>query len=321
MLKELQEKIYQDKAIHFNEALSLCQYKDKEVFYHSANEIREYFTGNTIELCSISNARSGKCSEDCKWCAQSSYYNTDIEEYDLISQDEAIFQARQNAQYGVHKYSLVTSGKSLSKNNIKQICAIYTKINESIPINLCASMGLLNEEKLIMLKKAGIKQYHCNLETAQSYFHKMCSTHAYHEKIQTIKLAQDLGFEVCSGGIIGLGETLEQRIELALELRNLNIQSIPINILIPIKGTALGNAAPLTDDDILTTFAIFRFINPKAKIRFAGGRSLIGHIQDKALKTGINAALVGDLLTTIGSNVQEDINNFKKAGFHLKKQL
>lgn len=165
--------------------------------------------------------------------------------------------------------------------------------------------------------EAGVEHYHCNIETAPSYFSNLVSTHTIEEKIETIKTAQKVGLKVCSGGIIGMGETMQQRIEMAFLLRELGIKSIPINILQAIKGTALENMPPLSEEEVLTTIAVFRFIHPDAHLRFAGGRVQIKHFQDKALKAGISAALTGDYLTSTGSNIQEDINDFKQAGFNI----
>ena len=315
MIQEIKNRIIQGDSITKQEALKLANCNDKEAVYKIADEIREHFTGNSFELCTITNAKSGKCSENCKWCAQSAHFNTNVTEYEMIDKNEAIRQAKQNREYGVNKYSLVTSGKALSVKNLKKLCSVYNDIKKENDITLCASMGLLDKERLQMLKDAGIEHYHCNLETAPSYFKKLCTTHTFEQKIETIKNAQELGMGVCSGGIIGMGESMKHRIELAFELKKLNIKSIPINILNPIEGTPLQGTKKLTDAEILTTFAIFRLINPTAKIRFAGGRALISHIQEKALKSGINSALVGNLLTTLGTNVPEDIKAFAEAGF------
>ena len=176
-------------------------------------------------------------------------------------------------------------------------------------------MGLLKREQLQRLKEAGIDRYHCNLETSRRYFGELCSTHTTDEKMATIRAAREVGMEVCSGGIIGMGETMEDRVDLALLLRELEVKSIPINILNPIPGTPLEGMPPLSEEEVLTTIAMFRFIHPDAYLRFAGGRALIAHIEEKAIRTGINAAIVGDLLTTVGSKVQEDRIKIQQLGF------
>lgn len=318
MIIELYEKIINGKNMCYDEAVNLIKHHSCEELCRLADDLRQYFTGNSFDMCSITNARSGRCSEDCKWCAQSSHYKTKIDTYELVDPDFAIEQAINNEKKGVHRYSLVTSGRKVNDNNLQKLIDVYKKISEKSDIHLCASMGLLSKDQLKMLKEAGIGHYHCNLETARSYFPELCTTHTYEEKVLTIKAAQEIGLSVCSGGIIGMGETMEQRIELAIELRELGILSIPINFLMPVEGTPLESAQQLSDDEILTTLAIFRIINPTAMIRFAGGRQLIKHIQQKALQAGVSAALVGDLLTTVGSDIDEDICNFKNAGFKLK---
>lgn len=310
-------KVLNGQSLTYDEAVAISRSTNKEQLYKAAGEIRDHFSGKQFDMCSIVNAKSGKCSEDCKWCAQSTFYSTNIQTYEMVDEKEAVEQACSNARQGVHKYSLVTSGKSLSDANINQLVSVYKQIKQKANIALCASMGLLDKNRLMKLKTAGVEHYHCNLETSRSFFSTLCTTHSYDQKVQTIRWAQEIGLEVCSGGIIGMGETMNDRIELALELNALGIESIPVNILNPVDGTPLEGMKPLSDEDILTTFALFRFINPKAKIRFAGGRMQIKHLQEKALKVGVNAALVGDLLTTIGSNVEEDKQAFAKAGFEV----
>jgi len=319
MVKQIKERILGGGAITHQEALELVSNANKEELYDAANQIRLHFKGNHMEMCSILNAKSGKCTQDCKWCSQSMFHKTNVEEYELVDLKVAEQQAKENAEKGVHKFSLVTSGRAISKKNLDELCGVYKKIQKSTPIHLCASMGLLNRSQLEQLKDAGVKHYHCNIETAPSYFPKLVSSHTIDEKIRTIKFAQELGMGVCSGGIIGMGETMEQRIEMAFTLKELNIESIPINILMPVEGTAMEGAEKLADEEILTTFAMFRLINPTANIRLAGGRSLISHIQDKALASGVSAALVGDYLTTIGTNIEQDKEIFSKAGFALQK--
>jgi len=317
LVDRLKEKVLRGERIDMNEALELVNYEDKDMLYAAANEIRTHFVGNNFDLCSITNAKSGKCSEDCKWCAQSAHFDTQVDVYDVIDAKEAVEQAQSNEKQGVHKYSLVTSGRALSSFKFDKLIGVYREVKEKTNIRLCASLGLIKEEQLKRLKEEGVEHYHCNLETARSFFPSLCTTHSYDEKVNTIKAALAQGLGVCSGGIIGMGETMAHRIELAMELQELGVKSIPINILNPIEGTPLQGTAKLTDEEVLTTIALFRFINPEAKIRFAGGRNQIKHIEKKALSAGINAALVGDLLTTIGTNVQEDRVSFQNAGFRL----
>ncbi len=316
MIEALKQKVLNNKKISHREAVELSKGTNKQALYDAANEIRRHFCKDTLELCSITNAKSGKCSENCKWCSQSAHYQTHIKEYDIVERNQAVAEAYNSYQQGVSRHSLVTSGRKVSDKTLDRLILIYNEISARCPIGLCASLGLVNEQQIIRLKEeAHIQNYHCNLETAPSFFSKLVSTHTIEEKITTIKLAQKHGINVCSGGIIGMGENMEQRIELALLLRELNIRSIPLNILQPIAGTPLQNTSPLSEEELLTSIAIFRFINPKARLRFAGGRMQIKTFQHKALKAGINAAITGDYLTSTGSNIQQDIKDFTHAGF------
>lgn len=319
MIETLKNKVLNGGRISKEDALYLSQSKDKDALYKAANEIRSHFCKNEFDLCSITNARSGKCSQDCKWCSQSKHHNTAIEEYELVDRKQAVNEALENAKQGVTRHSLVTSGRRVSNKTLDELIPVYREISAQSSLGLCASMGLITKEQMIRLKEeAGVSHYHCNIETAPSFFSSLVSSHTLEDKIETIKLAQKTGLKVCSGGIIGMGETMEQRIEMALLLRDLEIKSIPINILQAIKGTALENTPLLSEEEILSSIALFRFINPDAHIRFAGGRVQIKHFQHKALKAGISAALTGDYLTSTGSNIQEDITDFKNAGFKIK---
>ncbi len=315
MIERLKKKVLSGGQITREEALQLSMVHDRQALYAAAGEIRDKMAGRHFDTCSIINARSGRCSENCKWCAQSAVFKTNVEEYELVDEDTCMQMARLNDEYGVDKFSFVTSGRSLSDRNIDRICGYAMKIGRQSGLHLCASMGLLKKEQLQRLMDAGIRRYHCNLETSPRYFGSLCSTHTIDEKIATIRAAQEIGMEVCSGGIIGMGENMEDRIDLALTVRNLGIKSIPVNILNPIPGTPLEHAASLSDDEVLTTIAVFRFIHPDAYLRFAGGRMLIAHIETEAIAAGINAAIVGDLLTTVGSKVMEDMEKVKELGF------
>ena len=314
---EVRLKLLRGEVINRIEAIELSEIKDRNALYQLAGEVRQKFAGNIFDTCSIVNAKSGKCEEDCKWCSQSAHHNSEVETYELIDAKEAIDQAKHNDAKGIKRFSLVTSGRALSTRIMDRIVGIYKEIQTQTNLEMCASFGLISSEQLLELKANGISHYHCNLETSRSFFPSLCSTHSYDEKVAVIKAAQEAGLKVCSGGILGMGETMQQRIELAFELRDLGIKSVPLNILNAVEGTPLEGKVPLSDEEILTTFALYRLILPDANIRFAGGRHQIKHIQTKALKSGINAALVGDLLTTIGSDIEEDMKDFKLAGFEV----
>ncbi len=318
MIDLLKDKVLSGNPITIDEAVLLSNVPEKEKLYEAAHQITRQCCGNYFDSCSIINAKSGKCSENCKWCAQSGHYRTHINTYDLIDESTCIDIAKKNEHIGIRRIALVTSGKKQQGVNLKPICSFFEKLKVETDMQLCASLGLLSADELKQLQQAGVNRYHCNLETAPSYFNSLCTTHTQEQKIETIRAAQDLGMEVCSGGIIGMGETMLQRIELAFKLNELHIKSIPLNILQPIKGTPLENQPPIGQEEILTTIALFRFINPDAFLRFAGGRSSINkETQQKALYIGINSAIMGDMLTTIGSKTNEDKILFQESGYTL----
>jgi len=314
-VETIYDRIASGGSADFSEVLSLAVNLPKPEFYGLANRIREFFLGNFVETCSIMNARSGLCSEDCKWCAQSGHYKTGVDTYGYVSQSAAVNEAKKAAENRVRRFSLVTSGKTVSDANVERLARAFEAMGKVGGIELCGSFGLLSKVQLQRLKEAGLTRYHCNLEAAPSFFPNLCSTHTIEEKLETISHARDLGIEICSGGIIGMGETLEQRIELAFAIGRTGAVSVPVNILQPIKGTPLEKQLPLSEDEILTAFAVFRIVNPKAHIRFAGGRSSIRAKQELALRAGVSAMLVGDMLTTVGSNIQQDYEMLARLGY------
>lgn len=316
MIIKLSERIKDGYLINKQEAMELLSYDIKTLLKY-ANEIREYFMGNHFDLCCIVNGKSGQCSEDCKFCAQSSHYKTNTEVYSLISQDEFVKDAKYHHDKEVKRYSIVTSGKKLNKREMEHVCDSYKKIKDEVGIKTCASHGLLDEEDLKMLKEVGVERYHNNLETSRNHFSKICTTHTYDDKIETIKAAQRAGLEVCSGGIMGLGENNEDRIDMAFELRNLNIKSIPLNVLNYIEGTPMGHIDQITEEEFLKIVAIYRFINPTSYIRLAGGRNLLTKYGILAFQGGANATITGDLLTTCGNGINEDKEMIKELGFEI----
>ena len=315
LIDTTEQRIVNGESISYEEAVRMAREWQVEDLCELADRLRRRYNGNRIDTCSIMNARSGRCQEDCKWCSQSKLHTSDIEIYPLVGADEAVELATYNAGKGIGRFSLVTSGRTMSDGDIEKSSEIYRRIGEKSDIYLCASMGLLSREQLQKLYDAGVRRYHCNLETAPSYFSSLCSTHTTQDKIDTINAAREVGMEVCSGGIIGMGETMEHRVELAVTLRDMGIKSIPLNVLNPIPGTKLEGTPALSDDELLRSAAIFRIVNPEAHIRFAGGRTLFKHLERRLLHSGVSASILGDMLTTEGSEIDRDKKMFAEEGF------
>lgn len=315
-LEQLKDKALSGEGISREEALWLLEYKDLDALCDAADEVARFWQGNKVDSCSIINARSGLCGEDCKWCAQASRHHTGCETYNFIDADLAKGAAKGNEEAGIRRFSLVTSGRAVSKKDLEKFCELIRELKEDTDLYLCASMGLLDEEGMKMLKDAGIERYHCNMETSSKFFKTLCSTHTPEDKKRTIEAARKCGMEVCSGGIIGMGETAEDRIDFALELRDLDVVSVPINILNPIKGTPLQDVPLISEEDIIRTVAIFRLILPKHSLRFAGGRMRLSHESMlRIMKGGMNGVLMGDMLTTVSNTIEDDRKLFKEAGF------
>ncbi len=283
-----------------------------------ANELTEKLSENLIELCSIANVRSGKCSENCSFCAQSAHFDTNADEYDLLDKAKVLEYAKKMESQKVKRFSLVSSGKGLNPELLEKLLPIYKALKEETSLSICASHGLLSKDMAKKLKEAGVNRYHHNLEAGPNYFHKICTTHKYQDRIDTIKNAKEAGMDICVGGIMGLGETPLDRIEMALDIKDLDVDSIPLNVLTPIEGTPLGKEEILTTDEILRTIAIYRIINPDTPIRFAGGRTLLElNEQLDTYKAGINAIMVGDYLTTDGFDIGKDLSHLKDNKFKI----
>lgn len=315
ILKRIENKSDEGQQITFDEAIELTesQVEDEQLFL-LADKLCKKNMGKRVELCSIINAKSGKCSENCKYCAQSGYYNTDIQSYPLISNNDVLKMAIENEKEGVHRFSIVTSGGSLSSEDFEKILEMLLVLKKETNLKLCASLGSITFEQAVKLKQAGLSMYHHNIETCKEYYKEICDTHTYEDRVTTIRNAENAGLEVCCGGIIGMGESMHQRIKMAFEIRELGIKSLPINILNPIEGTPFENAKRLTPLEILRTISIFRLIIPYASIRYAGGRISLGEYQSKGFKAGINAMMVGNYLTTVGNSISDDINMIQSMG-------
>ncbi|WP_101912888.1 biotin synthase BioB [Megasphaera vaginalis (ex Bordigoni et al. 2020)] len=292
------------------EALELLSLPDNDtpLLLAFADKIRQHFHGDAVDCCAIVNGRSGKCPENCRFCAQSAHYDTGVSEYPLLSETALLQAAAKAKAAGATRFSIVTGGRSVTEGpEFTAVLTALRRIRSEVGIETCCSLGLITNKQLHELKAAGVGRYHANIETAPSYFPSICSTHGFADKAALIRMAGEAGLRVCSGGIIGLGETPEQRIEMACTLRDLGVDSIPLNILNPIAGTPLAAAPHLEPWEILRTFAVFRFLLPQAQIRTAGGREAnLRSLQAYALTSGLNGLMIGGYLTTSGNAVSVD---------------
>lgn len=313
-LERLKKKVLEGYQISKEEALALAEMPLEELT-QAADEIRQKFCKNQFDLCTIINGKSGKCSENCKYCAQSSFYPTDVESYPLLGTEELLKQAEYSSKRGVPRYSIVTSGKKLSSREVEQVCESIRQIKEHVDISVCVSFGLLEEEEFRKVKEAGAVRVHNNLEASANYFPNVCTTHTQKDKINSLQAAEKAGLSICSGGIMGLGESMEDRIDLAFTLRELGVQSVPVNMLNPIPGTPYENNPRLTEEEMCRIVAVFRFILPKAFIRLAGGRGLMQDQGRRCFQSGANAAITGDMLTTAGITIQKDMEMLEELGY------
>ena len=314
-MKLLAQEIISGRRITRDDDLSVFLNCDLKELCEGADLIRAHFVGDRVDLCSIINGRSGKCPEDCKYCAQSAHHHTQCEVYDFLPQEKIMEACKLNEAEGVHRFSIVTAGKRLSGDEFQKAIDAYKAMNSECNIELCASMGFLSAEQLHELHEAGVTSYHHNIETSKRNFPNICTTHTYEQKIETLKMVKAEGMYVCSGGIIGMGETWEDRLDMAISLSELEVDSIPINALMPIKGTPLEGLERLCEDDILRTIAFFRYINPKAEIRLAAGRALLTNDGEIAFKSGASATITGDMLTTVAcATIRSDRQMLKDIG-------
>ena len=313
-LSALTKEVMEGRVITKEEALELYDHPLEELC-DCADQIRRHFCGDQFDICTIINGKSGHCSENCKFCAQSAHNHTCASEYPLLSDEEILEQAKVNHSQGVLRYSIVTSGKRLPDREVDDMCRVIRRIREEVGISVCISFGLLNEQQYRKLKEAGVTRVHNNLETSRRNFPNVCTTHTFDEKVQAIRAAQAAGLSVCSGGIMGLGETPEDRIDMALTLRELGIKSVPVNMLNPIPGTPFEHNEKLTEEDMRRIAAVYRFLLPSASIRLAGGRGLLPDKGKSCFTSGANAAISGDMLTTAGITVKTDMELLDELGY------
>lgn len=276
---------------------------------------------NEVEFCSLINARSGKCSQDCKYCAQSSHYCTHIESYPLVEVEEVRKVALEAKSNHVSRFAIVTSGKTPDESDFDKMLEMIEEINKIEGLRSCASIGILTDEQAKRLAEAGLKRFHHNINTSESYYPEICTTHTWRDRYNTCKLIKKYGMELCCGVILGMGESVEQRIEMALELAEIQPNSIPINILMPIPETPFENYGDKIDEEnVLRTLAVFKIANPNSVLRFCGGRMRLSEEnQRKALNTCVEGIMVGNYLTTIGKAPEEDIKTMQELGKTIKK--
>lgn len=315
-IKQYQKKVLDGGLLTKKEALELAE-EPLEELCRAADEIRRHFCGNAFDICAVISAKGGPCSEDCKFCSQSGKNPSckEVPQFPLLSTEELMEDAKQKDKQGIMAYCIVSSGKVLPMEDVDKLCESLRQLGKTTKLRLCGSLGLLDKERLEKLRDAGLEMVHNNLESSESHFQKMCSTHTYGEKKATIQAAQDAGLQVCSGGLFGIGETMEDRIELAIQERELGVTSIPVNMLDPVPGTPFENTQPLRVDDTRRTVALFRFLLPKAFIRLAAGREYLEDKGKSCFLSGANAAISGDFLTTMGISIETDFQMLREIGY------
>lgn len=315
-MESLKEKVIQGGDITREEALYLAE-QPLEPLCRAADEIRQHFYQDDFDLCAVISVKGGRCSENCRYCAQSTCAAVPVEPHGMISAEKLVEEARKKDLRGIRHYCLVSNGRKVSDRDIDRICEGIREISRDTGLTVCTSFGLLGEEQLRRLKEAGVKRIHNNLETSRQYFPSLCTSHSYDEKIATIRAARKVGLEVCSGGIMGVGESMEDRIDMALTLRELDVQSVPINMLDPVPGTPMGDYPVLTSEEVRRIVAVYRFLLPKQYIRLAAGRDYLEDSGFSCFRSGSNATITGDMLTVKGISIEEDMRIIKNMGFRL----
>lgn len=316
-MEALAERIIRGERLDRRDDLSMLVELNLETLCRAADQVRRVLCGDRGELCTIVNGRSGRCSEDCRFCAQSCHYHTQAEEYPFLPVQEIVEEGKRNEAAGVHRYSIVTAGRGIHGRELDHALEAYRRLREETGLGLCASHGLQTREEFQAMKEAGVTRYHANLETSRRNFPNICTTHTYEDKLENIRRAKEAGLEVCSGGILGMGETWEDRIDMALNLWELGVVSIPLNLLTPIPGTPLAQQPLLKDDEVCRSVAIFRLLNPTAWIRMAAGRRRFADGGKLLFRCGANAAITGDMLTTTGTGIAEDRTMFAQLGYQI----
>jgi biotin synthase len=320
-IENLKQSVLDGNQINFEDAKRLILTDDIITLSRCANEITRKFNGDTVDVETLINAKSGRCPEDCSFCAQSSFYdnNTGINKYPLLPKETILEHAKKAKEEGSSSFCLVCAYRAPPQKDFDQICQTIKEIKDNLSIDVNVSLGFMTKERAKKLKDLGVKRYNHNLETAESYFSQICRTHDFIDRVNTAKIVKEEGLELCCGGIIGMGETVQQRVELGLALQSLQPDEVPINILISREGTPFSNYKPISTEEVIKTIATFRFLMPKTIIKIAGGREVHLKKDDKTvLKAGANGIITGGYLTTTGNKAEEDIHMIKEIGLKSK---
>lgn len=309
-------------GIQAQEAIALLHAEGASMYtlFNRAHEVRMEHRDPKVRLCGVVNAKSGHCHEDCKFCPQSVHSDSKVDCYSLLEPGQIVERARESQGDNAGRFGIVTSGTALeSENEIDAVTEAIETINRELSISPCSSLGNVSKETLLKLKQAGLTRYHCNVETAESFFPQICTTRPWSDSVDTIKAAKEVGLEVCCGGLLGLGESLEQRVELLEQIRDLEVDAVPLNFLNPIPGTPLEDSVPMTPLECLKVIAVARLMMPTKEIRVCGGREKnLRDLQSWALISGADGLMVGGYLTTAGRDVQTDLQMIRDAGFEVE---
>jgi len=322
-IEKMLKKVLSGRALRFEEAFGLISISQKDLFslFDAANRIRMHFRGNTVDLCSLVNAKSGACSEDCRFCSQSSLSKANIKKYGLISLREILKAAKRAYESGAKRFCIVVSGRRIyNGEEFGRILEAISIIKKRFPaLKRDASLGELDENMAFSLKKAGLNRYNHNIETTEKFFPRVCTTHKFQDRLRTTRILKKYGIEVCSGGIFGLGENRRQRVEFAFTLREVGVDCIPLNFLNPIPGTPFQDKEAIAPLELLKTVAVFRFVLPDKQIRVCGGRQkCLRSLQPLMFSAGADSMILGNYLTTKGSSVQDDMQMIADMGLKVK---
>jgi biotin synthase len=313
LILNCQNKVLSGGKLSKSELESLINSSDLKTISDAANKITRVFQGNKVDVEQLANIKKNYCSEDCAFCGQSAFFNTGIDSYQLLPAEKIVAMAKKARDEGAESYCLVAAWRQPSEADFEEVCDIITQINEKVGISIECSLGFLTQEQAGRLKRLGVRRYNHNLETARSKFAQICTTHTYQNRVDTLLIARKAGLELCTGGIIGMGETREQRLELILDLAWLEPEEVAINLLVPMPGTPLELQTPLPFEEILRMFAVTRFALPKSIIKISGGREV--HLEDdgqELLLSGANGIISSGYLTLGGNEMEKDLEMIKK---------